>query len=145
MHSTDSFGYWLRRRRKACDLTQRQLAEIACCAAATIRKLEADERRPSAQLAARLATALDLAPAERAAFLQAARGVLRVDNLARASGPVDPATALGLLALFGAAYLAERGVELGLSQLLLARLDELARDLVARPPLQPGAEKTVGT
>ncbi len=55
-----SFGYWLRRRRKALDLTQAELAAKTGCAVTTIKKLEADARRPSRQLAERLAEALAL-------------------------------------------------------------------------------------
>ena len=47
MERTTSFGYWLRRRRKALDLTQDELAHRVGCAVGTIKKLEGDERRPS--------------------------------------------------------------------------------------------------
>lgn len=47
MESSSSFGYWLRRRRKALDLTQDELARLAGCALDTIKKIEADARRPS--------------------------------------------------------------------------------------------------
>jgi predicted ATPase/DNA-binding XRE family transcriptional regulator len=76
-----SFGYWVRRRRKALDLTQRQLAEAAGCALVTLKKIEADERRPSLEMAERLAGALHIARAERDAFLAAARGQRPVDTL----------------------------------------------------------------
>ena len=46
-----SFGDWLRRRRRALDWTQAELARRVNCTAATIRKIEADERKPSRQLA----------------------------------------------------------------------------------------------
>ena len=46
-----SFGYWLRRRRKALDLTQEALARAVSCSRFAIRKIEADERRPSRRLA----------------------------------------------------------------------------------------------
>lgn len=95
MSSTDSFGYWLRRRRKARDLTQRQLAEHVGCTQATVRKLEADERRPSEQLAVRLAEALAVPDAEQAAFLRAARGMGRVDRLDLVAAPIEPAPQLG--------------------------------------------------
>jgi transcriptional regulator with XRE-family HTH domain len=49
------FGDWLKRRRKALDLTQAALADQVGCSAATIRKLEDEERRPSAQIVDRLA------------------------------------------------------------------------------------------
>jgi len=81
MEPTASFGYWVRRRRKALDLTQAALAHQVGCAEVTIKKIEADERRPSRQIAARLAERLQLAPAERAAFVQAARGELATDRL----------------------------------------------------------------
>ena len=45
-----SFGYWVRRRRKALGLTQAELARRVGCAEVTIQKIEADERRPSARL-----------------------------------------------------------------------------------------------
>ena len=64
-----SFGNWLKRRRKALDLTQDGLARQVGCAVATLRKLEADERRPSRQIAERLADYLDLAPEDRTAFI----------------------------------------------------------------------------
>jgi predicted ATPase/transcriptional regulator with XRE-family HTH domain len=68
-----SFGYWLRRRRKALDLTQARLAQLVGCAVATIKKLEADERRPSLPMAERLADCLAVPAEERAAFLRVAR------------------------------------------------------------------------
>jgi len=70
---TDSFGYWLRRRRKALDLTQEALGQKVSCSGFTIRKIEADERRPSRRLAERLSMALAIPEVERRAFLDAAR------------------------------------------------------------------------
>jgi WD40 repeat protein/transcriptional regulator with XRE-family HTH domain len=81
MERTASFGYWLRRWRKALDLTQEALARRVGCAAITIRKIEADELRPSRQIAERLAECLDISPAERAAFIRVARAELSVDHL----------------------------------------------------------------
>jgi transcriptional regulator with XRE-family HTH domain len=62
---TTSFGYWLKRRRKALDLTQEQLAQGVACSHFAIRKIEADERRPSRRLAERLADRLAIPPHER--------------------------------------------------------------------------------
>ena len=70
---SNSFGYWLRRRRKALDLTQDALAQKVSCSQAAIKKIEAEERRPSKGLAERLALHLAIPAQERAAFLQAAR------------------------------------------------------------------------
>ena len=78
---TYSFGYWLRRRRKALDLTQEALAQQVSCSGFTIRKIEADERRPSRHLAERLATALAIADDEQRDFLSAARAVHTTDRL----------------------------------------------------------------
>src|SRR5438046_378555 len=75
-----SFGYWVRRRRKALDLTQAELARRVGCAEVTIQKIEADERRPSSQIAELLAEHLRIPPAERSTFLQCARGELAVDQ-----------------------------------------------------------------
>ena len=86
---TNSFGYWLRRRRKALDLTQEALAQSVACSRFAIRKIEADERRPSRRLAERLADRLAIAPQERAVFLEAARAVRPVDRLEVDRQPLD--------------------------------------------------------
>jgi len=69
-----SFGEWLRRRRKALDLTQEQLAQQISCSTSELRKLEAEERRPSEQIIEQLAEVCHIAQNERAAFLKFARG-----------------------------------------------------------------------
>jgi predicted ATPase/class 3 adenylate cyclase len=81
MDEITSFGEWLRRRRKALDLTQVELADRAGCVQGTIKSIEADARRPSRQLAERLADVLELRPNERAAFLKAARAELSPERL----------------------------------------------------------------
>src|SRR5215216_1117796 len=92
MDTSTSFGYWLRRRRKALDLTQVELAQRVGCVVTTIKKIEADERRPSKQLAERLADCLVIPPEERAAFLQVARAELVPDLLAVATQPLTQPT-----------------------------------------------------
>jgi predicted ATPase/class 3 adenylate cyclase len=82
MEGSASFGYWVRRRRKALDLTQQELAQRTGYALTTIRKIETDARRPSRDMAERLAEVLELASDERAAFIQAARAELAVDRIA---------------------------------------------------------------
>jgi predicted ATPase/DNA-binding XRE family transcriptional regulator len=69
-----SFGQWLRQHRRALDLTQEELAARVGCSAITLRKLEAEERRPSKQIAERLAEVLNVSPEARADFLRFARG-----------------------------------------------------------------------
>jgi tetratricopeptide (TPR) repeat protein/transcriptional regulator with XRE-family HTH domain len=96
---THSFGYWLRRRRRALDLTQEALAQRVSCSGFSIRKIEADERRPSRRLAERLAVSLAIPEAERRDFLDAARAVrvangLRLDAMPLGTDvrPVAPAS-----------------------------------------------------
>jgi predicted ATPase/class 3 adenylate cyclase len=89
MEPITSFGYWLRRRRKALDLTQDALARQAGCALGTLKKIETDERRPSRQLAERLADCLALPTAERAAFVHAARAELATDQLTIAAPAIE--------------------------------------------------------
>ena len=86
---THSFGYWLRRRRKALDLTQEALAQKVCCSGFTIRKIEADERRPSRRLAERLAVSLAVPEEEWRDFLDAARALHATDRLRLEPLPVD--------------------------------------------------------
>ncbi len=80
-----SFGRWLQKRRKALDLTQEELAQCVGCSVSTIRKIEADARRPSRQVAGLLAGCLDISPEERETFLKVARARLRTDRLGEAS------------------------------------------------------------
>ncbi|HEX9438940.1 MAG TPA: tetratricopeptide repeat protein [Roseiflexaceae bacterium] len=82
MNDHASFGYWIRRRRKALDLTQDDLAQRVGCSTSVIRKIERDERRPSRQMADLLARHLEIVPEERANFVQAARAELSPIRLA---------------------------------------------------------------
>jgi tetratricopeptide (TPR) repeat protein len=110
-----SFGYWLRRRRKALDLTQEALALSVSCSRFAIRKIEADERKPSRRLAERLAEKLGIPEQERDAFLDAARSIraaerLQVDEVPLTSKETETSPFVG------------RGAEFGLLIGLLARL-----------------------
>jgi predicted ATPase/transcriptional regulator with XRE-family HTH domain len=79
-----TFGAWVRTRRKQLDLTQSELGKRAGCSEAAIRKIEADERKPSRQLAELLAPALEIPAAEKESFLQFSRGVL-IDEIRSAT------------------------------------------------------------
>jgi predicted ATPase/DNA-binding XRE family transcriptional regulator len=81
METILSFGVWIKRRRKALDLTQDDLAHLVGCSLETIRKIEGDARRPSRQIAALLAEHLELPPEEREDFIRCARAELRADRL----------------------------------------------------------------
>jgi predicted ATPase/transcriptional regulator with XRE-family HTH domain len=74
MQEQHSFGYWLRLKRKALDLTREALADRVGCSVSTIRKLEDEERRPSAQIAELLVEIFKIPITERTAFLRFARG-----------------------------------------------------------------------
>ncbi len=87
METTISFGYWVRRQRKALDLTQQVLAERVGCSLAAIKKIERDERRPSRQIAELLADILGVPAGQREIFLEVARGVRPVDQLLLAHEP----------------------------------------------------------
>ncbi len=87
---TLSFGVWMRRRRAGMGLTQTMLAKQIACAPITLRKLEAEERRPSELMAQRLAECLRVPIHQQAAFLRFARGEMRAG--AALNGAMPPAT-----------------------------------------------------
>ena len=68
-----SIGNFVRQRRRELDLTQDELARRVGCAAITIRKIEADDARPSVQIAERVAMALAIPLDQRANFVRRAR------------------------------------------------------------------------
>ena len=69
-----TFGAWLKAQRASLHLTQAQLAQQVGCAPITLRKIEAEERRPSAQIVERLAEIFGIPAQDRSAFLRFARG-----------------------------------------------------------------------
>ncbi|TAH54296.1 MAG: XRE family transcriptional regulator [Chloroflexota bacterium] len=73
MNTFLSFGTWLKARRRAIGLTQSELAKQAYCAEITIRKIEADQLRPSLELAALIVNALNIAPIEQSNVVHLAR------------------------------------------------------------------------
>jgi len=87
METASSFGQWLKQQRKVCDLTQAELAAAVGCAMMTIQKIEAEERRPSKELAAHLARAFAVPPADHATFVRIARGELGAERLSDLGGP----------------------------------------------------------
>lgn len=76
-----SFGNWVKRRRKALDLTQQALAQRVGCSMATIVKIELDQRRPSRQVAELLAQHLEIPLDQREHFLKVARQEKAADTL----------------------------------------------------------------
>jgi predicted ATPase/transcriptional regulator with XRE-family HTH domain len=75
------FGEWLKKRRKALDLTQEELAQRAGCSVFALRKIESGERRPSKQLAELLAQSLEISSEEMPVFIKIARGQMSLGRL----------------------------------------------------------------
>src|SRR5262245_21321897 len=75
-----TFGNWLRRQRRALDLTRAELAAQVGCSVSALRKFEADTLRPSRPLAEMLAGALQIAAEDRAAFVRFARDMPGADT-----------------------------------------------------------------
>lgn len=73
MATEQSFGILAKNRRRELGLTQDELARRVGCAPITIRKIEADDLRPSVQIAERMAMALNIPLEDRAAFVKLAR------------------------------------------------------------------------
>lgn len=92
--NADTFGTWLKTRRKRLDLTQEALANLVGCSVSAIRKIENDERRPSKQIAELLATHLEIPPEEQTLFLKIARGEGSSLGLKNASAQADNWSAL---------------------------------------------------
>ena len=79
------FSDWLKRRRKALDMTQDDLAQRVGCSVGALRKIEAGERRPSKQLAELLARALEISNEDHQVFIRVARGELNLERLGQPS------------------------------------------------------------
>jgi WD40 repeat protein/transcriptional regulator with XRE-family HTH domain len=103
MNPEQSFGRFVRQRRRELDLTQEELARRVGCAAITIRKIEADDARPSVQIAERLAMALAIPLDDRAEFVRRARE-------ARPEVPLPVETPMPALEEIGGADLSGRAI-----------------------------------
>jgi predicted ATPase/DNA-binding XRE family transcriptional regulator len=89
-----SFGIWIKRRRKVLDLTQADLAQRVGCSVSAIVKIEADERRPSRQVAELLAQHLEIPSDQRELFLKVARQEKAADILGEQPFPSQHAVRL---------------------------------------------------
>lgn len=90
MNDNPSFGDWLKQRRKTLGLTQHDLARRIGCALITIQKIEAGDRRPSMQIAERLAAHLEVTSEEHPAFVAWARMEQMQMDLSAPAGPHVP-------------------------------------------------------
>jgi len=75
-----SFGAWLRQKRRALDQTQKAFADQVGCAEITVRRMEADEYKPSNELALVLFEKLGIPEPERTQWIRFARGLAEYPN-----------------------------------------------------------------
>jgi predicted ATPase/transcriptional regulator with XRE-family HTH domain len=73
MSAIETFGDWVKQSRLMSGMTQAQLALLMACSVETIKKIEANKRRPSVQMAELLAQHLKIDPAAHREFLSLAR------------------------------------------------------------------------
>src|SRR5689334_12751525 len=73
MKGTTTFGYWVKQSRRVSGMTQAHLALLMACSVETIKKIEANKRRPSLQMAELLAYHLKIDPSAYKDFLDLAR------------------------------------------------------------------------
>lgn len=73
MYANQLLSQWIKQRRRILDLTQAELADRIGCSISILQKIEEGKRRPSKQMAELLAVHLEIAEAEKIAFLNAAR------------------------------------------------------------------------
>lgn len=90
-----TFVQWLKRLRRAQDLTQEALAERMFCSIQTIRFLEAGSRRPSIDMAERLADVLGVPATERDLFVRRARIPAAEEPPAGSPSPMVDTTGAG--------------------------------------------------
>ena len=74
MQEEISFGMWLRKQRRALDLSQKALADEVGCAEVTLRRIEAGTLKPSKELASILMEKLGVPDHERSTWISFARG-----------------------------------------------------------------------
>jgi predicted ATPase/DNA-binding XRE family transcriptional regulator len=75
MQEEISFGTWLRKQRRALDLSQRALADHVGCAEVTLRRIETDRLKPSKELANSILEKIGMPEADRPQWISFARGV----------------------------------------------------------------------
>jgi transcriptional regulator with XRE-family HTH domain len=75
MQEEISFGTWLRKQRRALDLSRQALADQVGCAEVTLRRIETGTLKPSKELASILLEKIGIAEAERPQWISFARGL----------------------------------------------------------------------
>lgn len=80
MREEISFGNWLRKQRRALDLSQQAFANQVGCAEVTLRRIEAGTLKPSKELASILLEKLGIPETERLQWISFARGLSGFPN-----------------------------------------------------------------
>src|SRR5919106_4083265 len=75
MQEEISFGIWLRKQRRALDLTRQAFANHVGCAEVTLRRIEAGTLKPSKELTSIILEKLNIPEAERPQWISFARGL----------------------------------------------------------------------
>src|SRR6185503_2606679 len=75
MQEEISFGKWLRKQRRALDLTRQAFADQVGCAEVTVRRIEAGTLKPSKELVSILLEKIGIPEAERPPWISFARGL----------------------------------------------------------------------
>src|SRR5690242_16382761 len=75
MQEEISFGIWLRKQRRALDLSQQTFANHVGCAEVTLRRIEAGTLKPSKELAEILLEKLGIPQTEWSHWISFARGL----------------------------------------------------------------------
>jgi DNA-binding SARP family transcriptional activator/predicted ATPase len=75
MQEEISFGVWLRKKRRALDLSRQAFANQVGCAEVTLRRIEAGTLKPSRELAGILVEKLGIPESERSPWVSFARGL----------------------------------------------------------------------
>jgi predicted ATPase/DNA-binding XRE family transcriptional regulator len=89
-----TFGKWLRQRRRSLDLTQQALADQAGCARITLRRIESDALKPSAELALILLEKVGIPEHERTQWISFARGLSDISTELPKPASSEPLTNL---------------------------------------------------
>ena len=89
-----SFGEWLRKQRRALDLSRQQLADQAGCAEITLRRIEGGTLKPSKELAAILLEKVGIPQDNLDQWVRFARGQAELPVAETSSKPNQPKTNL---------------------------------------------------
>ena len=83
----ETFGQWVRERRKVLSLTQSELGRLVSCSKVMINKIEGNQRRPSVQMTRLLLRYLKINPKQRIPFVRLARPELSEAQIHEIAAP----------------------------------------------------------